>query len=158
MTALPAPWNSPPRAPSGTAPASLPSPSAGCWSAIPRASLTLRPCSAPTQRQTRPKFWSGSCCAGKQLEVAFQEARTHLGMETQRQWSEPGHRPHHAHPAGPLLLDHPGRSCLATRASHHPAHRRLVPQTVADLRGCHRTGATPPVAGLGGLLTVSRRP
>ena len=44
----------------------------------------------------------------------------------------PGHRPHYAHPAGSLLLHHSGRPHPATRASHHPAHRGLVRQTVAD--------------------------
>ena len=29
---------------------------------------------------------------------------------------------------------------------------------IANFRGCHRPGATPPVAGLGGFITVSRRP
>ena len=70
----------------------------------------------------------------------------------------PGHRPHHARTAGPLLLDHPGRPHPATRASHHPAHCGLVRQTVADLRGCHRPGASASVVGVGGFRTVSRRP
>ena len=66
----------------------------------------------------------------------------------------PGHRPHHAHPAGPLFLDHPGRPRLAKASSHHPAHRRLVRQTVADFCGRHRPGAAAPVAGLRGFFTV----
>ncbi|MEP6589113.1 MAG: hypothetical protein ABJA84_10210, partial [Polaromonas sp.] len=32
-------------------------------------------------------FWSASCSAGRQ-EVTFEEARAHLGVETQRQWSD----------------------------------------------------------------------
>ena len=70
----------------------------------------------------------------------------------------PRHRPHHTRPAGPLLLDHPGRPRVAGTSSHHPAHCGLVRQTVADFRGCHRPGASPPVAGLGGFITVSRLP
>ena len=66
---------------------------------------------------------------------------------------QPGHRPYHAHPAGPLLLDHPGRSPFAKTSSHHSAHRRRVRQTVADLRLCHRPGTKPPVAGLGRFST-----
>ena len=63
-----------------------------------------------------------------QLEVTFQEARTHLGLETQRQTSvvRPGHRPYHTRPAGALLLDHPGRPRLTATSSHHPAHCGLV--------------------------------
>ena len=72
--------------------------------------------------------------------------------------ARPGHRPHHAHLAGPLLLDHPGRPRPATRAPHHPAHRRLVREAVADLRGRHRTGATAPVAGFGGFFTIRSQP
>ena len=61
-----------------------------------------------------------------QLEVTFQEARTHLGMETQRQRSDPGHRPHHSRPAGPHLVDHSGRPHHAETSSHHPTYRSLV--------------------------------
>ena len=66
------------------------------------------------------------------------------------------HRPHHARPTGTLLLDHPGRPRVAETAPHDPAQGRLVRQTVADLRGCHRPGASPPVAGVGRFLTVGR--
>ena len=52
------------RPPSGTDQASQPSPSVGCWSEIPRAPSTPKLCSAPTPRQTQPKFWNGLCCAG----------------------------------------------------------------------------------------------
>ena len=66
------------------------------------------------------------------------------------------HRPHHARPTGTLLLDHPGRPRVAKTTPHDPAQGRLVRQTVADLRGCHRPGASPPVAGVGRFLTVGR--
>ena len=64
--------------------------------------------------------------------------------------------PHHARPTGTLLLDHPGRPRVAETAPHDPAQGRLVRLTVADLRGCHRPGASPPVAGVGRFLTVGR--
>jgi hypothetical protein len=35
-----------------------------------------------------------------QVKVTFHEVRTHLGVETQHQWSDAGHRPHHAWLAG----------------------------------------------------------
>ena len=63
---------------------------------------------------------------------------------------QPGHRTHHSGPAGALLLDHPGRPRVAGPPSNDPAHRGLVRQAVADLRGCHRPGAAAPVAGVGG--------
>ena len=68
----------------------------------------------------------------------------------------PGHRPHHARPAGNLLLDHPGRPRVAKTAPHDPAPSGLVRQAVADLRGRHCPGATPPVAGVGRVF--QRRP
>ena len=70
----------------------------------------------------------------------------------------PGHCPHHTHPPGSLLLDHPGCPCLAKASSHHPAYCGLVRQIVADLRGCHRPGAPPPVAGVRRFFTVGCRP
>ena len=44
-----------------------------------------------------------------QLEVTFQEVRTHLGRGDPASVVRPGHCPHHAHPARALLLNHPGR-------------------------------------------------
>ena len=93
-----------------------------------------------------------------QLEVTFREVRTHLGVETQRQWSDQAIAPHHARPAGSLFLDHTGRSRVAKRAPHDPAPGRLVRQAVADLRGRHRPGLAPLVAGAGGFFTVRRQP
>ena len=116
----------------------------------PQALLCTDPAADPTQVLT----WF---VLRWQLEVTFQEVSTHLGVETQRQWSGPGHRSHHPRPAGALLLDHPGRPRVAKTSSHYPAHRSLVRQTVAYFRGRHRPGATPPVAGVGRFLTVGRR-
>ena len=69
-----------------------------------------------------------------------------------------GHRSHHADPDGALLLDHPGGPSAAATTTLGPSHRGLVRQAVADLRGCHRPGAPPPVAGVRGFFTVRRRP
>ena len=93
-----------------------------------------------------------------QLEVTFQEARTHLGMETQRQWSDLA-----IARTTPVLLDRFSWTTVAAQAlqehhPHHPAHRRLVRQTDADFRRSHRLPAKPTVAGVGGFLTVGRRP
>ena len=93
-----------------------------------------------------------------QLEVTFQEVRTHLGMETQRQWSDLS-----VARTTPNLL---GLFSWTTLAAHslqkhhplHPAYRRLVRQAVADFRGCHRPSTPAPVAGVRGFLTVGRRP
>jgi DDE superfamily endonuclease len=41
-----------------------------------------------------------------QVEVTFHEARAHLGVETQRQWSDPGDCPYHPHPVGSLFQDY----------------------------------------------------
>ena len=83
-----------------------------------------------------------------QLEVTFQEVRAHLGVETQRQWSDLAIARYYANPDGALLLDHPGRPSSAATTTLGPSHSGLVRQAVADLRGCHRSGAPPPVAGV----------
>ena len=126
-TVPPAWWNLSPRPPSGTARASLPSPSAGCWSAPPRGLSILRPCSPPTQQQTRPRSFSGLSCVGPPLAEGHLPGSAHPSRDgNPASVVRPRHRPHHPHPAGPLLLDHPGRPCPATRASHHPPHCGLA--------------------------------
>ena len=113
----------------------------------PQALLCTDPAADPTQiLQWFVLRW--------QLEVTFQESAHPSGDGNPTSVVRPRHRPHHPHPAGPLLLDHPGRPCPATRGSYHPPHCGLVRQTVADLRGRHRPGAPPPVAGVGGFFTV----
>ena len=93
-----------------------------------------------------------------QLEVTFQEVRTHLGVETQRQWSDLAIARTTPVLLGIFSLDHPGRPRVAKTAPHDPAPSGLVRQAVADLRGRHCPGATPPVAGVGGFFNVGRRP
>ena len=92
-----------------------------------------------------------------QLEVTFQEVRTHLGVETQRQWSDLAIARTTPALLGLFSLDHPGRPRPAKTSSHHPAQGRLVRQAVANLRGRHRLGATAPVAGVRRFLTVGRQ-
>ena len=75
-----------------------------------------------------------------QLEVTFEEARRHLGLETQRQWSEVAIRR-----TTPALL---GLFSLVTLLAHRhmpgPLGRspagRLVSQAPADLRRCAGAG------------------
>ena len=91
-----------------------------------------------------------------QLEVTFQEVRTHLGVETQRQWSDLA-----IARTTPALLGLFSWTTLAAHAfaktpPHDPAHRGLVRQTIADLRGRHCPGAAPPMAGVGRFFNVGR--
>ena len=118
-TAPPAPSNSPLKPPSGTARASLPSPSAGCWYEIPRPPSIPRPSFAPTHRQTRPRSWNGLSCAGNSRSP-FRKRSTHLGMETQRQWSDLAIARTTPGSAGSLLLDHSCRPFVAKTTSHDP--------------------------------------
>ena len=67
---------------------------------------------------------------------------------------QPGHSSYRAHSAGSLLWDHPGHAHIAKTSSDYPTYRRLVRQTVAGLRGCHRPGAALPVADVRGFFTV----
>ena len=58
------------------------------------------------------------------------------------------HCPYYANPDGDLLLDHPGSPSSAATTTLGPSHSGLVRQAVADLRGCHRSGSPPLVAGV----------
>ena len=59
-----------------------------------------------------------------QLEVTFPGGADPPGPGNPTPVVRPGHRPHHARPAGNLLLDHPGRPRVAKTAPHDPAPRR----------------------------------
>ncbi len=71
---------------SGTTPACLPFPSAGCSSVIPTACFRRRPCSAPIWTPPLPRSSPG--VLRWQVEVTFHEVRAHLGAGTQRHWSD----------------------------------------------------------------------
>ena len=91
-----------------------------------------------------------------QLEVSFQEVRTHLGVETQRQWSDLA-----IARTTPALLGLFSWTTLAAHAlqKRHPMIQRraaLVRQTIVDLRGRHCPGAAPPMAGVGRFFNVGR--
>jgi hypothetical protein len=57
------------------------------------------------------------------LEVTFEEARSHLGLETQRQWSNLA-----IQRTTPVLL---GLFCLVTLLAHHLSDGQLSAQTTA---------------------------
>ena len=67
------------------------------------------------------------------IETTFEEVRTHLGVETQRQWVRPRHRPHHAQPLGPVLHRHPAGPHPTGPTATLRNGRRLVPQSPPDL-------------------------
>jgi hypothetical protein len=94
--------------PSGTTRGVSLCPSGGCSSAIPWASLRPKPCSAPTGRPILSRSCSGLPGA-PQMEGTFHQVRAHLGVETQRQWSERAiarTTPDHSCPLGTVLPGH----------------------------------------------------
>ena len=77
------------------------------------------------------------------LEVTLHEVREHLGVETQRQWSDlaTAERADHARFAGAVLAgDAPGASARQTPQTAYPPSG-LVPQDPADLQRCFGAGA-----------------
>ena len=76
------------------------------------------------------------------LEVTLHEVREHLGVETQRQWSDLAttKRVDHARFAGAVLAgDAHGSSARQTLQTSHPPSG-LVPQVPADLQRCFGAG------------------
>ena len=67
-----------------------------------------------------------------QLEVTFQEVRTHLGVETQRQWSDLAIARTTPVLLGLFSLDRPGRSRVAKTAPHDPAPSGLVVRNLCN--------------------------
>ena len=83
------------------------------------------------------------------VEVTVQEARAHLGVETQRQMVRQGSRPDHALPARPVLDRHPaGCPPCGPRASAG-CGGSMVPQSTAHLQRCARRRAPDPLARAG---------
>ena len=87
MTALPARWNSPRKLQCGIARASRPCPGAGSWFGDPQGEFALQAllCTDLAVDPVQILEW---VVLRWQLEVTFQEVRAHLGVETQRQWSD----------------------------------------------------------------------
>ena len=56
-----------------------------------------------------------------QVEVTFEELRAHLGMETQRQWSERSHRPNHPRALWPVQRGDAGSGYPDRTAWRHGA-------------------------------------
>ncbi|HEY6409406.1 MAG TPA: hypothetical protein VIY29_18255, partial [Ktedonobacteraceae bacterium] len=54
---------------------------------IPKGSGLPKRCFRRTRRRLRSRS-SGDLCARWSLETTFEESRAHLGIETQRQWSD----------------------------------------------------------------------
>jgi hypothetical protein len=84
-----------------------------------------------------------------QIEVTFQEARVHLGVETQRQWSDRA-----IARTTPCLLGLFSIVTLLARATRTARTSRcsdgqLVSQTSPDLHRCARRSAAPHLAGNG---------
>jgi hypothetical protein len=79
-----------------------------------------------------------------QLEVTFQEARRHVGLETQRQWSElagAGDPAYYTGAVGIVLAHNPVRS--SAHGTKHGGDRPasgVVPQSPPDLLRCSGTG------------------
>ena len=88
MAANSAGWRSSRVSPSGIIPVCRQRRSTGCWYAIPPASANRKLLS--TDLMAKPEQILGWFVSRWRMETTFQEARTHLGMETQRQWSDLG--------------------------------------------------------------------
>ena len=90
-----------------------------------------------------------------QLEVTFQEVRAHLGVETQRQWSDRA-----IARTTPVLMGlfswiALARPPVTETTAHGPAHGGVVRQTSTHLHRCHSLGAPTPVAGIGEFFNVA---
>lgn len=77
-----------------------------------------------------------------QLEVACEETRRHLGLETQRQWSDAAIRPDDPRAPRPVLAGHAARPRTLRDGNDPRSARRLVSQGPAHLR--RRSGTRPP--------------
>jgi hypothetical protein len=92
-----------------------------------------------------------------QLEVTFQEVRTHLGVESQRQWSDLAIARTTPVLFGLFFLGHPGGPSPARGCSHlYPPHC-LVPQALTYLLRCYCPRAPAAMALFGDFLYVALR-
>ena len=136
MAAKPRPLKSSQAQVFGIRPALTPCPFVGSWSGIQPASLTPPPFSVRiwTLSQLQILDWFIMRWG---MEVTFQESRTHLGLETQRQWSDLVHCSHHPCLARSLFSGHPLRCLLNQGPAASRSNRRLVRQIGANLLRCH---------------------
>lgn len=78
------------------------------------------------------------------VEVTFQEVRAHLGVETQRQWSDTAIARTtpclHALPARPVLYRHSAGCTAPGTSAAGGRHGRMVPQATPHLRRCPGRG------------------
>ena len=121
----------------------------------PRARSPPRPCSAPTRRSAPAQILAWFVLRW-QLEVTFEEARRHLGVETQRQWSDLA-----ILRTTPALLGLFSLVTLFAAPAHGAASRPrpaggLVPQAAADLLRCAGPGPPRTVGAAGFLLSAAR--
>ena len=138
-------WRSFPAWRSGITPACRRRRSAGCWCAIPPGSSHRRRSWHRPRRPSRTKSSAGSSRAGA-WKRRSRKSRAHLGVETQRQWSDLA-----ILRTTPALL---GLFSLvtiwthglsATRRRRPPANGRLVRQARPDLQRRHRHRPTRPL-------------
>ncbi len=91
-----------------------------------------------------------------QLEVSYQEVRAHLGVETQRQWSDRAIS--RTTPVLMGLFSWIGGGPLAAKTPpDHPAYCRLARQASSHIRRCHCPGAPPLVDCIAHFFNVGAR-
>lgn len=76
------------------------------------------------------------------MEVTLEEARAHLGIETQRQWNDLAISRTTLSPLRVIFGGDADDQCLAALWGTRRAHRCLVCQSVANLRGRDCRGQT----------------
>lgn len=91
------------------------------------------------------------------VAVTYEDARAHLGIETQRQWSPHAIARTTPRPRGAVLARHLAGPAAPPRPRPARAASGVVRQTAPGLRRHARLGASPSVAGLL-FLSVARSP
>ena len=69
------------------------------------------------------------------IEVTFAEVRRHLGVETQRQWTD-ADRPNHARASVHVLAGHALGQRPPDQATAHATHSGMEPEATADFQRC----------------------